>query len=65
MTLWSRVHPIDMSLVLPLPCNLHISLGAQVLIGWSEDGEYIINPKDKLVPRPWSSEDRFVVIKDV
>ena len=36
----------------------------QVLIGWSEDGEYIINPKSKLVPRPWSAEDSIVVIKD-
>mmetsp|Transcript_16375 Transcript_16375/g.38775 ORF Transcript_16375/g.38775 Transcript_16375/m.38775 type:complete len:746 (-) Transcript_16375:25-2262(-) len=37
----------------------------QVLIGWSEDGEFVVNPKSKLDPRPWTSDDRLVVIKDV
>lgn len=43
----------------------------QVLIGWTrmqeETGqmEYIMNPKDKVETRPWSVNDRLVVIKDV
>lgn len=47
-----------------------VSRGAQmVLVGWSvctgDEKEWIINPKDKMEPRPWSSEDRLVVIKDI
>eukprot|EP00928_Gymnodinium_smaydae_P069403 TRINITY_DN5287_c0_g1_i1.p1 TRINITY_DN5287_c0_g1~~TRINITY_DN5287_c0_g1_i1.p1 ORF type:complete len:790 (+),score=202.87 TRINITY_DN5287_c0_g1_i1:44-2371(+) len=41
----------------------------QVLVGWSQgrgsELEWIINPKDKLESRPWTIEDRLVVIKDV
>ncbi|CAJ1328436.1 unnamed protein product [Effrenium voratum] len=43
-----------------------VSRGAQqVLIGWSEDGDYVMNPKSKMTPRSWTEEDRLVVIKDV
>eukprot|EP00440_Ansanella_granifera_P033484 gb/GFBE01036330.1/.p1 GENE.gb/GFBE01036330.1/~~gb/GFBE01036330.1/.p1 ORF type:complete len:777 (+),score=183.84 gb/GFBE01036330.1/:1-2331(+) len=41
----------------------------QCVIGWSEgegaDKEWIVNPKDKITPRPWSPKDKIVVIKDV
>ncbi|CAK9024865.1 unnamed protein product, partial [Durusdinium trenchii] len=42
----------------------------QVVIGWSESNEqgekvWVVNPKNKLLPRPWSAEDKIVVIKDV
>jgi len=42
----------------------------QVVIGWSERDEdgnkvWVVNPKDKLQPRPWSEDERIVVIKDV
>ena len=44
-----------------------VARGAQqVLIGWShQDGDFEVNPKSKLTPRPWTAEDRLVVIKDV
>jgi len=47
-----------------------VSRAAQmVLVGWSEctaDGkEWIINPKEKMERRSWTSEDRLVVIKDI
>jgi len=41
----------------------------QVCIGWSEgtgsEKEWVINPKDKLQKRPWSKDDKLIVIKDV
>jgi len=41
----------------------------QVIIGWSEGSEsekqWVINPKDKLKSRPWTPEDKIIVIKDV
>ncbi|CAJ1382734.1 unnamed protein product [Effrenium voratum] len=42
----------------------------QVVVGWSESNEagervWVVNPKDKLQPRPWSPSDKIVVIKDV
>eukprot|EP00930_Biecheleria_cincta_P061706 TRINITY_DN4726_c0_g1_i1.p1 TRINITY_DN4726_c0_g1~~TRINITY_DN4726_c0_g1_i1.p1 ORF type:complete len:804 (-),score=163.31 TRINITY_DN4726_c0_g1_i1:232-2643(-) len=37
----------------------------QCVIGWSLDGEWIMNPKDKLAPRPWTPSDKVIVIKDV
>ena len=42
----------------------------QVVIGWSQRDEHgdlawVVNPKDKLKPRPWGPEDKIVVIKDV
>jgi len=41
----------------------------QVIIGWSEgsgsEKEWVINPKDKLKSRPWTTEDKIIVIKDV
>jgi len=41
----------------------------QVIIGWSEgngsEKEWVINPKDKLRSRPWTPEDKLIVIKDV
>lgn len=48
----------------------YVARGArQVLIGWSDGAgparEWIINPKDKAEARPWSPEDRLVVIKMV
>lgn len=47
-----------------------VSRAAQmVLVGWSvcteDEKEWIINPKDKLESRAWTSEDRLVVIKDI
>eukprot|EP00930_Biecheleria_cincta_P046450 TRINITY_DN3202_c0_g1_i1.p1 TRINITY_DN3202_c0_g1~~TRINITY_DN3202_c0_g1_i1.p1 ORF type:complete len:790 (-),score=196.60 TRINITY_DN3202_c0_g1_i1:250-2619(-) len=40
-----------------------------VLVGWSvctgDEKEWIINPKDKTESRPWTPEDRLVVIKDI
>eukprot|EP00930_Biecheleria_cincta_P061707 TRINITY_DN4726_c0_g2_i1.p1 TRINITY_DN4726_c0_g2~~TRINITY_DN4726_c0_g2_i1.p1 ORF type:complete len:800 (-),score=170.37 TRINITY_DN4726_c0_g2_i1:58-2457(-) len=37
----------------------------QCVIGWSLDGEWIVNPKEKLTPRPWTPSDKVIVIKDV
>jgi hypothetical protein len=37
----------------------------QCVIGWSLDGEWIVNPKDKVTPRPWTPSDKVIVIKDV
>eukprot|EP00435_Cladocopium_sp_Y103_P020366 s2280_g4.t7 len=38
-----------------------VSRGAQqVLIGWSADGDFEVNPKSKLTPRAWTAEDRLV-----
>lgn len=37
----------------------------QCVIGWSLDGEWIVNPKQKLEPRPWTPTDKVIVIKDV